>query len=141
MFWLAALLAVSGCDGEYFAHPLAGKKFCDPSWSGTWIPSEEWAREPLDPDGTTVAAGLLQQFGCNPSTLVVRGCDDAGGEEEDCGTMPWNIEFVRVDGRIFANLLLAEIDGEVQSDRGFAVVETWSSSPRHQRHIVFARVI
>jgi len=121
--WLASLLAVSGCDGEYFAHPFAGEKVCEASWSGAWIPSEDWAREISDPDGTTVAVSLLQPSGCDGSTLVVQGCDHIPGEEEDCGTLSWSIAFVRVGGRTFANLLLKDINGEAQSDRGFAIVE------------------
>src|SRR5687767_5566316 len=106
IFWLAALLAVTGCDGEYFAHPFAGDKVCEASWSGAWIPSEDWARELSELDGTTVAVSLLQPSGCDGSTLIVRGCDHIPEEEEDCGTLSWNIEFVRVGGRTFANLLL-----------------------------------
>ena len=122
---IAAVSALTGCENmDYFSQPLVGEPVCEPAWDGTWAATHETALE-FDETQPRVGLTLSQPPDCRGSTVAFELCEpsEEAGEDDECGTFVGTIEFVRLGGRVFANMRHVEADGDPVEGRDIDLVE------------------
>jgi hypothetical protein len=77
----------------------------------------------LDEDGLRVTLRLDLGRNCERPTLATEVCDGPDDEGNECSTYNWNVGFVRIGERVFANTHLVDVDAEPLSNHAFNVIE------------------
>jgi hypothetical protein len=126
---LAFALIVSGCDvGGYFAEPLTGGEYCSPYWEGYWSTEKSEDDGIFDGDQTGIRVAVGQPTSCNDATFSAEICIKFVGQPPLCIPASGQAEFVRSNGRVYANVRVTEVRGVPVTDRGLDLVEIRAAS-------------
>jgi len=126
---LAATLLLGGCDvGGYFAMPLTGGEYCSPYWEGNWSTVASKDDKVFDGEATGIKVAVKQPTSCNAATFSADICIAFVGKPPQCQTASGQADFVRLNGRVFANVRVTHIGGEPVADRGLDLVEIRAAS-------------